>query len=670
MSVERRQPEGSPRRVLLVGWDAADWQLIHPLVEQGLMPTLAGVMQRGSWGNLASLQPMLSPILWNSIATGKRAAGHGVLGFTEPDPDGEGVRPSASTSRKCKALWNILAQSGLRSNVVGWYASHPAEPIDGVMVSNQFEVFNATAEGITPPPKQSVHPATLTDELGELRVRPREIDASAILPFIPDAAAVAKLPSHRIAQLQRMLAQTATVHAVATHLMTDTEWDLTAVYYEGIDRFGHEFMEFHPPKMEQVSREDFDAYQHCMVGIYRFHDMMLQTLLTLAGDDTAVIVMSDHGYHNDHLRPDPREGKSGPVDWHRPFGMLAAQGPGVKAGGRVFGGTLLDIAPTVLHLLGLPAGYDMPGRVLSEVLHAPDEPRRIESWEEIDGPSGMHDGSVRVDPVEAREALKQLVELGYIEPPSEESEKTVRDTIAQNQLSLAQSLFDARDFAAAAQVLEEIDPCLGDTTPAKVFLANCYLAMGDRAAARERLEALQAAGMELPRVHMMLGVIEHAEGNLERAIELFERVEAASTRLPELDNKLGEAYLADKRCPQALEAFQRHLEHDPDSSVALAGVARAKLELGAADEALDYALRATELTHYFPRAHLTVGRAMLALGDYDGAVEALQLCIGQAPRHAQAHRALAAAYRALGASDKAVQAEFQAKQLQSTGDLG
>ena len=56
--------------------------------------------------------------------------------------------------------------------------------------------------------------------------------------------------------------------------------------------------------------------------------MMLQTLLSLAGEETAVIVMSDHGYYNDHLRPDPREGKSGPVDWHRPFGIFAAQGAG------------------------------------------------------------------------------------------------------------------------------------------------------------------------------------------------------------------------------------------------------------------------------------------------------------------------------------------------------
>ncbi|MEO0588772.1 MAG: alkaline phosphatase family protein, partial [Planctomycetota bacterium] len=110
-----------PRRVLLIGWDAADWQLINPLIAQGHMPTLARMIEQGVSGNLASMQPMLSPLLWNTIATGKRPDQHGVHGFTEPDPNAAAVRPVSSTSRNCKALWNIATQSGLRTHVVGWY---------------------------------------------------------------------------------------------------------------------------------------------------------------------------------------------------------------------------------------------------------------------------------------------------------------------------------------------------------------------------------------------------------------------------------------------------------------------------------------------------------------------------------------------------------------------
>ncbi len=665
MTIVRHKHENAPRRVVLVGWDAADWQMIFPLIEQGLMPTLAALMQRGAWGNLASLQPMLSPMLWNSIATGKRADQHGVLGFTEPDPDLGGIRPSSSTSRRCKALWNILTQCGLRSNVVGWYASHPAEPINGVMVSNQLEVFQPTDEGITPPVCGSVHPAAMTDELAELRVRPREIDASAILPFVPQAADLIDKPGQRVGKLRQLLAQTSTIHAVATHLMARDDWDFTAVYYEGVDRFGHEFMEFHTPKMDQVSQADFDAYHQCMVGIYRFHDMMLQSLLALAGDDTTVIVMSDHGYYNNHLRPDPRPGKAGPVEWHRPFGMLATAGPGIQGESRLFGASLLDIAPTVLQLFGLPAAYDMPGRVLAEIMTMGEPLPRIESWEEIDGDAGMHPPETRIDPVEAREAMQQLAALGYIEAPSEDADKAAANTIGQNNLTLAQSLADAGDFGRALKVLEETREFVESSTTAQLLLANCYLATGRRDDARAVLESLGDGNESLMRREMMLGIIELAEGNRELALERFERVARVDARLPGLQNKLGSVYYSVKRYQDSARAFTTALEIDPESPVALEGLARAQIEIGAVESALDHAIAAVELTYHFPRAHYTIGKARLALGDIQGAIEALEVCIKQAPRLTAAHVLMARAYRQLGETEKAMIAELRGKQLLS-----
>ena len=85
----------SPRKILLVGWDAADWQFALPLLEAGSLPALASLVERGVMGNIATLQPALSPMLWTSIATGKLADQHGVLGFLEPDRlnSAAGVRP-------------------------------------------------------------------------------------------------------------------------------------------------------------------------------------------------------------------------------------------------------------------------------------------------------------------------------------------------------------------------------------------------------------------------------------------------------------------------------------------------------------------------------------------------------------------------------------------------
>src|SRR6204780_5120831 len=125
-------------RTLLIGWDAADWKLLNPLIESGEMPVFGQLIERGVLADNITLEPILSPMLWNSIGTGKRADRHGILGFTEVDPESGRVRPVSSTSRRCKALWNILSQNGYRTNVVGWFGGHPAEPIRGVCVSDAF----------------------------------------------------------------------------------------------------------------------------------------------------------------------------------------------------------------------------------------------------------------------------------------------------------------------------------------------------------------------------------------------------------------------------------------------------------------------------------------------------------------------------------------------------
>jgi predicted AlkP superfamily phosphohydrolase/phosphomutase len=85
------------------------------------MPALETIVNSGVIGNLATISPPLSPMVWTSIATGMRADKHGILGFTEPDPDNKRIRPVSSRSRKVKAIWNILTQKNFKTNVVGWW---------------------------------------------------------------------------------------------------------------------------------------------------------------------------------------------------------------------------------------------------------------------------------------------------------------------------------------------------------------------------------------------------------------------------------------------------------------------------------------------------------------------------------------------------------------------
>src|SRR5262249_46231514 len=157
------------------GWDAADWKIANPLLDQGLMPTLDNFINRGVMGNLATLRPILSPMLWNSIATGKRAEKHGILGFMEPDRQTGNISPVTSTSRKVKAIWNILTQSGYKTHVLGWFAGHPAEPINGISVSDLYPYSVGSLDAPWPLPEGAVSPESMRDVFAKLRMHPGEV---------------------------------------------------------------------------------------------------------------------------------------------------------------------------------------------------------------------------------------------------------------------------------------------------------------------------------------------------------------------------------------------------------------------------------------------------------------------------------------------------------------
>ncbi len=188
-------------------------------------------------------------------------------GLSEPLPDRSGVRPVGTRTRTCKALWNILSQSGRPSVVCGWQASHPAEPIKGAMISNLFAVppTNATPQN-WPIAEGSVQPNALAESLADLRVHPTEIEGSLLQQLIPRAAELDQSNSviqRRLIFLAQRLAEVISVHAAATELLTNEAWDFGAVYYECIDQVGHGFMPFHPPRLPEISESDFEFLQGC-----------------------------------------------------------------------------------------------------------------------------------------------------------------------------------------------------------------------------------------------------------------------------------------------------------------------------------------------------------------------------------------------------------------------
>ncbi|MEM6332271.1 MAG: alkaline phosphatase family protein [Planctomycetota bacterium] len=655
-----------PTRTLLIGWDAADWRFAQPLIDQGAMPALKSVVDNGASGNLATLRPMLSPMLWNSIATGKRASKHGVHGFCEVTPDGRGVRPVRSTTRTCKALWNIASQSGLRSNVVGWYASHPTEPVAGAVVSDQFAKATAHPDEPWPVANGAVHPSELLETLAALRVHPMELGREDVVPFMPCLAAGA-LPDdspllnptkHRkLGKLMELVAETATTHAAATWLMAHTEWDFMAVYYEGIDRFAHAFMEFHPPRMDHVDAETFERYRHVMSICYQYHDMMLAATLRLVGPSTNVVLLSDHGYHFDALRPAGSAARTDPVGWHHPLGMIAMRGPDVLEGQSILGATLLDVAPTVLSLLGLPYGLDMDGKPLLSALQPEVKTDYVVSWDLLDGEDGRLPPEAKSDPGQESEALRQLVELGYLDPLDEDATTRTCRVRQINQLALLESLMEEGDLAAADDLAEQMLQDDFMLVPALHVRFGCALHREQYEVAAEWLKQLEAAGMSEPSLSYERSRWLAAAGRPADARDALSAIDAdrltASERLAYAVRQ-GTVMLAVDEPDEAQRWFDEALRLDPNHVYAHDGLAQVAQRQKRHSVVVEHCLAALERMYFLPRAHYKLGCALEALGQTESAIQAWQVAILQAPNWSAPREALDRVLREQGRDDQAI----------------
>jgi predicted AlkP superfamily phosphohydrolase/phosphomutase/tetratricopeptide (TPR) repeat protein len=680
------KPE-SPK-VLLVGWDAADWRAIDPLLSQGKMPNLARFLAGGVRGNISTLYPALSPMLWTSIATGKRPYKHGIHGFSEPTPDGRGVRPITNLSRSTKALWNILHQAGKRSNVVGWWPSHPAEPIRGVMVSNHYQQTRGPVDTPWPMAPGTVHPPRLSDALAEFRLHPAELDESHIAPFVPRFGEVDQDQDKRLEQIAKVTAENTSIHGAATALMQLEPWDFMGVYYDGIDHFGHGFMRYHPPRQEWIPERDFELYSGVIEAGYRYHDMMFGALLALAGGETTVILMSDHGFHPDSNRPSriPVE-PAGPALEHRHFGILAMKGPGIRKGERIFGASVLDVCPTILRLFGLPAGGDMDGKVLVTAFRRVPKLETIPSWDDVPGECGQHPPDLQIDAVESAEAMKQMVALGYIEPLPEDSEKAVSQTVRELRANLAGAYLDGGLLAKAADILRGLWEDSPEEHRFGIALAGSLGGLGlteerrgvlDRLRANMQrfaesaaadLEALRGAdgniasegmseaekykirrliylaGPDRGALAYLEGLQKALEGRPEEAVAQLERGAAQAPGSAAMHIRLGNALLKTGAWQRAGESFSAALRLDPDQVDSHLGLARVKEAAGDWEGMLAAALDATELIFHNPAGHSSIGRALLELGRYDDAEQAFQLALHQAPHHREAVQGLTELYR-------------------------
>lgn len=620
-------------KVLLIGWDAADWQLISPLLDAGVMPCLNQLVNNGVKADLASQFPLLSPLLWTSIATGHRADRHGILGFTEPDPISGRLRQIGSTSRKVKAIWNILSQEGFRTHVVGWFASHPAEQINGVCVSELFAKAPTTPGAPWPLTPGSIHPIRLEEELAPLRLSMSDLVMDQFLTFVPRAAEIDQRRDPRLGMLAKCLANCTTVHAAGTWILEHEPWDFAAIFYDLLDHLGHIFMPFHPPRRDGIPEADFEMYREVMTGACRFLDMTLSRLLHIAGPDATVLLVSDHGFHCGDGRPtglqlDSFESASA---WHRPFGVFCASGPGIKRDDLIHGANILDVTPTVLALFGLPVGEDMAGRPLCECFDDPLPPEVIPSWEDIPGLGGKWPMDYQGDAWDARHVLSQLAELGYIQGPTADEDRQLQESRHHQQLNLARVHMAGRQFAEAIPLLEALHREVPDEPIYRLLLAMSHVALRQYETAENLISDL--VRQNRPGAILLQVEICVRQSQLDQAFHWLAKAESLVGRTETVLIWTGRLHLLLNRPNEADAAFQAAIARNPQSALSQSGLALVQFQTKRYQAAAESALNAVGCRHVLPEAHFLLGASLARLGRLAHAQQALRVCLSQDPHH-------------------------------------
>lgn len=248
-----------PRRVAVIGLDAADWEFLDPWLREGDLPNLSRLATEGARGPLASTLPPFSGPAWATFMTGLDPGGHGLFDFVMEDP--RTGRPVLARSDLVggRTIWEAAAAGGRRAVVVNVPVTWPPRPYDGVIVTGM----------LTPKGKPFAHPPGLVEEI-RARLPDYRCDFDVELKAEP---------GEMRASLDGIARQNADL---MLHLLGRGSWDLFVGVFTTTDRAKHLFW---------GERETF-VREH-----YRKVDRAVGDLLAAAGPDALVLLLSDHGFH-------------------------------------------------------------------------------------------------------------------------------------------------------------------------------------------------------------------------------------------------------------------------------------------------------------------------------------------------------------------------------------
>lgn len=261
--LEPEERSTEKNRFILLAIDGADWKVIEWMWAEGRMPNFRRLADRGVAVPLQTFHHA-SPVIWTTVATGVMPSTHGITEFVVPTEKGD--QPVSSGLRRVPALWNMVSAAGKRVAVIGWWASWPAEEVNGVIISDR-----------------SVHDI-------DHRVSP-----PGFLPEFERWAEEALAPGAPLGAEVMLEADRILAHAAIN--LAGGDFDLIMLYLRGVDISSHfNWRHFEPEHFAEQDPSEIDARRELIAREYDFADRALGALLERAGTQANVLVVSDHGF--------------------------------------------------------------------------------------------------------------------------------------------------------------------------------------------------------------------------------------------------------------------------------------------------------------------------------------------------------------------------------------
>lgn len=589
------RPAGGRTPVIWLGLDGLDWELLDRLTTQGRMPNWKRLTDEGYSAKLASFMPVLSPVVWTTIATGVGPDVHRVLDFQEVDAASGQKEPISGNSRAVPAVWNVASSQGRTVGVVGWWATHPAEEVQGFFVTDHASPI--LFQGL---PRAGVaYPASLAPGVEAVvardgRVPDEDLAAYLDMPQAEISSGRAKGGSldNPIVALGSIVGATRVQQRIARDLYDRNHPDLMVLYLEGTDGIGHVFASFVPPKMTCVSEEDFAKFHRAVDEYYVLVDKVIGQWMRRAREDGAtLIVNSDHGFKWGADRPCERSSlnPNTAAFWHRLDGVFAAWGARVNPAKARGSASVFDMAPTVAALLELPVDSREPGKPIAAAFTSLPKaaPRR-----DLFGAVPVR--RVKADAMSEKEASEyaaRLRSLGYLsggEPEKLAPAGGDRPGLTEGGwnnlgLYLRETRKDLAGAEAAFQKALSLRP--GYASP-QFNLAVLYRERKQDARAIDWLFQSLAAGHADPTGTIRRWAAEYEkDGKAAQSREVLERGAKAYPSDEGVARELGIARFRQKDCPAALQAVEtfQATTSDPDT---INAIALFETCLGRRDEAL------------------------------------------------------------------------------------